>query len=503
MMKNIEEELRKAYDMMTPEQMEENISDIETAPLSSDSEQRIKNMIKEKMGKTGKKGGEKAVRRWIAAAAAFVIVLAGVTAFSSENVRAAVAKLFGFVPGVGVIEVDEEDTAADSVYILDGTSETSDEMVSLDIKSAVIMGDKLELRYTAYLKKITDKDLEKNINTLSDMYFEKGYNKYFAVSTLEEDMYQPLTPITSAAFNGTEITPYNTKVTETESLESARSVCISQFYDLSSMAEGEEMQGVLTLGDLSVDFAMRKIDLDSSAEGAAGGTAVSIGGVKMLCRPQIKEDRLYIDYYVLDKGGYKEVYGVRGFGNKTDCLTVAYEEIYGWIDEACIFESEGGMFAGRFVYDLGGYEEKKAELSIYGMYVKKDFEDKGIFFEDAPERKQTLNKTLDFDGITAEIAEMSVKYYGEEQGYEENENGYLVLRYSVKDSNDVCFTNFAEISVNGEGVEGFYVNGYDLEYCNLVIPLPIPFEEIRAVEFESINLMLSGEASIDIPLQAE
>ncbi len=499
----ITEELRKAYNMMTFEQMEENLSGVEIEPLSAESEQRVKDMVKGKikMKETKKNMNTK---RWIAAAAAFAVVVIS-AAFCSETVRAAVAKLFGFVPGVGIVEVGEEN--ADRLYILDGTDvSVSDEMVSLEIRNAVIMGDKLELRYTAYLKKISDEDLEKNINTLSDMYFLHGYNKYFVISTLEEDLYQPLTPITGTVLNGTEITPYDIKVTETESLESSRSVCITQTYDIKNVAENGSYEGVLTLGDLSVGFKMKKINLDSTAEDAAGGEQIiETNGVKIMCVPTVKEDKLYIDYYVLDNGEYEKVQGFRGFGNKTDCLTVEGEEIVGWIDESCIFADDSNTSFNRYVYDLDGISEESdtAVLDTYGIYVEKAYENKGVYFDGVPNEKVSVNKAMEFDGLKAYISEMSVEHYGEDQGYEENNCGYLTVRYSVEDSDGMCFANFAKISINGVAVEGFYAHGFDLDYSDLIIPLPVPFEEVRSVEFKGVNLMLVDNQSIEIPLKAE
>ena len=52
--KKIEEKLRKVFDTMSPEQLHDNldyINDTELEPLSKASEQRIKNMVKEKLKK--------------------------------------------------------------------------------------------------------------------------------------------------------------------------------------------------------------------------------------------------------------------------------------------------------------------------------------------------------------------------------------------------------------------------------------------------------------------
>lgn len=46
------EELKNAYDMMTPSQMDRNLDCIEVEPLSEESKQRIKDLIGKNMDRT-------------------------------------------------------------------------------------------------------------------------------------------------------------------------------------------------------------------------------------------------------------------------------------------------------------------------------------------------------------------------------------------------------------------------------------------------------------------
>ena len=79
-MQDMEKELRKVFDAMPLDQLSDELNHIELEPLSGDSEQRIKDMVKEKMKKENveftKKPKDKA-KRWLVAAAALVFAFTG------------------------------------------------------------------------------------------------------------------------------------------------------------------------------------------------------------------------------------------------------------------------------------------------------------------------------------------------------------------------------------------------------------------------------------------
>jgi|GEM_PF-2793713 len=499
------EELRKAYDMMTPEQLDahlNDIEDIEIEPLSGESKQRIRNMISEGIKNSdAAQSPEKsrfASRRWVAAAAA-VLVFVSVAAFSSEAVMAAVAKLFGFAPGIGVVDAD---TGKNDMYILDDDGAVyEDDMLEITLKGAFVKGDEMELRYTVYLKKITDGDLNDWLNDVSELYRLRGYDKYFVIA----DESPLLTPYTAATLDGREITADKTTVTETESLESVRTVCITQHYDLTDVLLGDEPRGTLSVGDVQAAFSLKKMALDDTVQGASGGQTVEVDGVKLLCVPTLKEDILYLDYYACELGEYKSTSGLRGWW-LTDTLTVGGEAVEDVLDESCIFASDGTAHVGnRLRYDLSeAPDADEAVIEAFGLFVDKEYDGKGIFLDAPPTEELALDETVMLDGIEIKVAGISHRNYGEAEDYEELEHGYLEFRYSAESTDAIrFFVNFDEISINGETAEYFGIGSFGEEYESIVVPLSMPYDEVRSIEFECITLMLQKDITITIPLESE
>ena len=99
---------------------------------------------------------------------------------------------------------------------------------------------------------------------------------------------------------------------------------------------------------------------------------------------------------------------------------------------------------------------------------------------------------------------MCHRSYGEEEGYEPLEHGYLEFRYSAA-STDAhrFFIGFTEIIVNGESIEFFSIEPYDIDYVNIVVPLSVPYEEVRSIEFGGVYLMLQDEIEFRVPLKAQ
>ncbi|MBE6765821.1 MAG: hypothetical protein E7546_08150 [Ruminococcaceae bacterium] len=487
--KEITDELRRAYG---------TVSDSEIAPLSVESRQRIKQMIHEKMEKTAPSKTHSAITvRWIAAAAA-ALVLFFVTALNSEKVIASISRMFGFVPGTGVVSVEE----GDDYYILENSGEKAcDDMIEITLNDAFVHGNELELRYTVYLSKITIEDLQDSVNTLSELYNRLGYDKYFTVSPESPR----LTPYTTTHLGGIEITPDTVTVTETESLESSRTICISHHYDITDAECGDSFEGTLNVGGVEIQFRLRKLEGDISVQGASGGQMVEVDGVKLLCVPTLRDNILYLDYYACDLGEYKSTSGLRGW-YITDTLTVGGQIIEDELDESCIFFSDNTSHVGnRLKYDLSGTAvADEAVITAEGIFVEKEYSGKGIFLDCAPTAEFPICETVSLDGIDVEVAQMCHRSYGEEEGYEPLEHGYLEFRYSAA-STDAhrFFIGFTEIIVNGESIEFFSIEPYDIDYVNIVVPLSVPYEEVRSIEFGGVYLMLQDEIEFRVPLKAQ
>ncbi len=200
-------------------------------------------------------------------------------------------------------------------------------MVNITINDVFIHENTLELRYTIYLSKISDSDLETSYDCLNDRRL--GYDKYFNIS--EEA--PTLSPYTTTTLNGKDISASKTTVTETESLESARTICVSEHYDISGLTKDVPLCGTLSIADIDANFNMNEIQLENSPQEASGGNLVEIDGLKLLCVPTIRDNTLFIDYYACEPGEYTSTKGFRGWYN-TDILTINGKEIEGKIDES-------------------------------------------------------------------------------------------------------------------------------------------------------------------------
>ncbi len=502
------EKLRKAYDMMTPGQLDEqldNVEGYEIDGLSEESRQRIRSMISERINRADTApaaGRSKAslIRR--AVAAAVVLVFVSVAALNAEAVMAAVARLFGFVPGVGIIDVDSTDTRPKELYILadNGTTYEND-MLEIEIKGIFVNGSDMELRYTVYLNKITDDDLAVSYNDVSGLYHRYGYDKYFSIA--EESPL--LTPYTVTTLDGEEITPKRITVTETESMESVRTVCITHRYDLTGREVSESPCGTLSVGDAQVSFSLKKLALDPSVQEASGGQLAEVDGVKLLCVPTRRDNTLYLDYYACELGEYKATTGFRGWFI-TDTLTVGGTVIEDVMDESCIFFSEDTNHVGnRLRYDLSDAPDAdEAVIEAFGLFVTKEYDGEGVTLDAPPAAEQPLNEAFTLDGIEFRVVAMSHRNYGLDEGFDELEYGYLEFRYSAAGSDDLrCFINLDEVSINGETAEYFCIEPYDAEYESIIVPLSIPYSEVRTIGFDSITLMLQQDITITVPLKAE
>lgn len=496
---NITEELKRAYAEMTPAQLEAELEGIEAAPLSADAEQRIKNMVNNKIStqKNNDFFGKTVARtaKWRIIAAAFVLVFAVAAVLNSSSVKATVAKIFGFVPSVGIVEKDEE---TGDIYILEnaGSSAENDD-IKLSINDVFANDGRLELRYTVYLSHISDKALDDYCNSLHELYLSLGYDKYFDIA--EES--PRLMPHTAATLNGEKITPESITVTETESLESARTVCISNVYDISDINLSEASAGTLSMKNVEISFDMKKIELAENAADASGGVLLEADGIKLLCVPTRRDNLLYLDYYACDLGEYKTIRGFRGWFN-TDTLTVGGEIITDEIDESCIFLSEGSAHVGnRLKYDLSDTEADKAVINAFGIFAEKEYDGKGVFLDAAPASEQKVNQTADLDGTIITVSSISHCDYSEEEGYEEYGYGCVEFRYKAENTEEKReFIDFSKILINGEETDCFGIEQYDLEYTSIIIPLKIPYEDIRSIEFDCAEFLLAEDIEIEIDL---
>lgn len=549
-MQDMEKELRKVFDAMSLDQLSDELNHIELEPLSGDSEQRIKDMVKEKMKKENveltKKPKSKA-KRWLAAAAAFGFAFAGVALYKADDVKAEFTELFGFVPGVGVVEVEHEESTVANMdkkvgntkenagnakenakgetsqngaaieaptvqatkwYLLENVDATaSDDMICVELKDAVVAGDKLELRYAVRLLKITDEELETTYaslngvdeSALKEMYVRLGYDKYFS---LDGDEALVLKPCSTTTLNGKTVKASTVSVGGSETTEGSRVICITETYDVKDVLTEDVPSGTLSIAGVDLDFKMKNLDLGGSPEDVTdNGFVEEMNGVKVLCVPTWKAQKLLVDFYTMDSGDYSIVLGFNMFQRERCITTVNGQSLENVGDDSYAFDDMDSSYLGRCAYDLGGLkgEVQSANVKTNGLWVRQKLENKKLEVTPAATVQQELNDVLKLDGSNVKFVEMSNRPCDSVDDFDYSEYGYLVLTYKAEDTDvNKNFMWFGSLSVNGENVEDFTMECGNVGYTIVLIPLPVPYSEVRTVEFTSADYMLNGNMEFNL-----
>ena len=541
---DMDKKLRKVFDMMSQEQLDNKLEKIAPERLPEECEQHIKNLVKEKMKnenirsvKKSKKGKYRV--RWAAAAAAFAIVLTGVVASNTDDVKAAFMRLFGFVPGVGVVEVQKEDSIsvsdsqkdsavvgvsqgnddqddmttsvvaqADKWYLLENTDATaSDDMIRVELKDAIVNGTELEIRYVIRLLKVTDNDIStvfaalgnKDDSALENLYRGLGYETYFS---LDNASALKLMPYSGMTFNGKEVKACAVSIGSTESTDSARTVCVSETYDITGLLTEEAPAGTLRVKDVNVDFRMKNLDLVESMEELTESTLVDeTNGVRVMCVPTWKEDKIVVDFYTLDSGKYAAVCGFNLFSGDGHVTTVNGQEMEEDDGENYVFGNEPTSFIGRQIYDLHGVsgEVTSAKIETTGLWVKQKLEGEKIELAASAATQNTISEVLELEGTTIEFVEISNRSCESVEDYNYSEHGLLVLKYKaeITDENKQ-FMYFDDIRINGEKIDGYSMEWPEESYVNMLIPLPMAYSDVHVIEFAGAQYQLNGNMEFDL-----
>lgn len=528
--KNIEKDVKNACDDMSLQELTEYMEYIDMPSVSDESKDRIKALVAKKLDtekmntnvkqitgiktqnninksrrrqdRIAKNRGAKRTFRFATVAAVAVLIITATFMMNTESVMAALAKMFGFIPGVGVVEVPSEENSEHSQlvegdsaennqtkgwYILEGARcSKSDENVTVEIQNANIVNDVLTVNYTVDLLNISISDLEELSLNLSedsfkdyaDLYTNAGYESYFKI----EASANTLTPLSSVELEGDKLSILDREVLSGETLEGAKLICISERYKVDASVIETAPTGNLTVGNLKVDFAMKDLLAYVADESARqNGAICMVDGIKLLCVPTWEGEKLFLDFYVMESGAYDRVLGF-GMGYWPE-LTVNHQRIEGYADESYVFETENtGCLGRRIYYDLSDVEGEITTVDVYleGIMAaqsdeiavldttKLDMSTEEIHFSQAVNMGET---NLEFSGLAKYVDEDEFLY---------SEYGNALVRYTATDySGDAEFAGFEGISING--IEhGIWAEG-DGE---LYLKLPCEFDEIKKIEFE-------------------
>lgn len=503
---NIEKDVKNACEDMTLRELSEYLENTDMPEISEDSKSRIKAMVSQKMPKSSNEnkkisGGtkvhsgrkfNKSIIRLATVAAAFVLVVSGAFMLNTDSVKASLAKLFGFVPGVGVVEVpvveNTESSNENGWYILERANYVQqNDMAKVEIQNANMTGNVFTVNYTVDLLNISIAELENLSVNLSensfrdyaDLYRDKGYEAYFEI----KDSADTLTPLSSVKLCGTDLNLMDRKVLSGESLEGAKLICISERYAVENTDVAINPDGSLTIGGLEVEFSMKNLEtyiLDESAE--QNGEICTANGMKLLCVPMWEEERLYLDFYTLESGEYDRL---GGFGmGYWPVVTVNGTEVETFADESYVFDTkETGCFGRRVYCDLSGVEGEfeTVEISLEGvMAVEED--DSAILdvsvLDTVNEKELTFSQTASM--TRTDVLFVGLEEYRDEDEFLYSEYGNVLVSYRLNEKcEDAVFAGFEKISINGVE-QDIWAEGYNEMYFKL----PCAFEELREIKGE-------------------
>jgi len=220
-----------------------------------------------------------------------------------------------------------------------------------------------------------------------------------------------------------------------------------------------------------------------------------------MCVPTWKEQKLIVDFYSMDCGEYSMVMGFNMFERGPLTTTVNGQQLEDVGDDSYMFQDMENSYLGRSVYDLTSIQGdvKTATVKADGLWVRQKLDNKKLELTPASTVQQELDDVLKLDGSNVKFVEMSNRPCDSVDDFDYSEHGYLVLTYRAEDAAvNKQFMWFGSLSVNGENVEDFTMECGNVGYSVVLIPLPVPYSEVRTVEFTSADYMLQETMEFDL-----
>lgn len=298
-------------------------------------------------------------KKWLAAAAAFIIMIGA--ASQSEAVQAAIKKMFTFIPGISI----EETTTSSNpevLYSLDGDPVTkSNDLMSVTLQNAYISDYSVDIVYRIKLNFIPDGLVSKE--EMQKILDEKGVSSYIEVRDTEGfggytflDV-NPKVTVNGAAF--TDLQNYGGGSVD-DMTYTVRISGISE--DIQKF--GESLPVTLNVGDLSFDLKFKPIETYESIN-EIGPTAMH-NGISVTAVPRWDEDILYVKFYSLNYSDFNQVYGFIGYEAENRILPYI---VLGDKKVPAEYESGDGT---EFYFDLSSYgltDQQKADIELHAPVV--------------------------------------------------------------------------------------------------------------------------------------
>ena len=386
-----------------------------------------------------KKSFKAARKKWIAIAAAFV-VMAG-AASRSEAVQAAIKRIFTFIPGIGIEENTDTSSAPEILYSMDGDPVTkSNDLMSVTIENAYISGYSVDIVYRVHLNFIPNDFISRE--EMQKILDEKGVSSYIEIRDATAGL---------GGYTFVDIKPEVTVNGKTYTdLQNYGGGSINDMtYTVRAVSEdidelGENLPVSFSIGDLSFDLSFKPIETYDSVD-EIGPTAMH-NGISVTAVPRWDGDTLYVKFYTLNYSDFDQTYGYISYEGEDTILpyiTVGTEKINA--------QYEGGD-GTEFYFDLSSYgltDEQKAEIELHApVIVVRNNENTVIEFTvnddgtiDHPDKVRLSNCELD-------ISEMRVS------SEEDWENDIEMSFTAVNDAGNIRLSSISLTEANGRSAGG-------------------------------------------------
>ncbi len=430
----------------------------------------------------GKNIRRSSVRAVLALAAAALLIF---TALQMGPVRAAVEKLFAFIPGVGMVEEEKNSV----MLYLDGRSLTNEnEYISLCLDNAYVTDDGVQINYKLSLLGVpmdeADSLLAKEKNEAAYTDFLKKYNLTDYITIKKNENVISIKPNVKLNVNGT-------AVEETSGAVAGGSVDMSgfNFYKLDTTAIDPSTELSIQCGDLEISFHVKDYETYSSIDEV--GSTQCLNNVVITAVPRWSDKKLKVDIYTNNGSIFDGIsgYGYYLYNRETESCDEKAQP-YVIIDDLFLPLAPMSGFDGTTLeFDLTGVEiteemKKKAVLHIPSVSLY-NYEERSVPVSIKKDKMlNEINKELQFEGgtLTVVSAERVADYVdGKQIGLDESNTLKLTLKFKPNESG-VSLDSFGGIYYNSD-------NGFSWEtdrqnnQIYVYINYDKPYYKIKTLKF--------------------
>lgn len=405
--REVEMDIQKAFDQVSLESISKKLEDVDPFDFQCPTELSKKRIEKEFMRRLEENNKKKTkTYKKVAYTAAALAVVAGAAFTFGDNVRAAINKMFAFVPNQGIVEVEvdnttesdtkkttaKEETAQkeeiqsvstqDSIYVLKEKAVKDMSNFAISMESANIVNNKMKMIYKIDLKAVREATINEEgdpADLMVSTFKSSGMEKYCDYNDDADPIVKKV--YSSVIANGKELQPSSSEVCFGE--DSAYDAYVTEEYTLEDY-NATDSQITLKVGDVELPLSMEVLNTSDSVEGAVSGRFIAKNvGVTLLCDAELQDDGwVYADIYVLDSGKYKAVDDVWPSLYNSDDLTdpngyypsarIGGQQFEGCCVAAEIFNGRNGM-PFRLAFEVGNDADmSKLTIVLSDLMVEKE-----------------------------------------------------------------------------------------------------------------------------------